>query len=433
MAAPAAPAPETTELPPPSPPTNPESKQTIHVVPPPIEPGAPPKPGSARERMHQELRKRAGAEDPPASAPSPAKPEDKTKPPISPKTTEPEKPAAAAAEEPEPTTEPAPATEPKPGDKKGDKRVSPWKLVDEYKAKNAELEKQLVERAALPEKEKKEFLSRIEEIQKRNEELEDAIRFVNYRKSKEFQTKYQEPYQKAWSSAISELREIPVIVGEGQTRPATAQDMLNLVNLPLAEARTQAEALFGPFANDVMAHRKTIKQLWDTQAQALEEAEKNGAQREKEQIELSRKRIGEIQEQIDQTWQSANETATKDEKHGKYFLPIEGDEEGNQKLAKGYELVDRAFRENPKDPNLTAEQRKSIINRHAAVRNRAAAYGRLVYLKEQAEARISELEKELDEIKSSTPPGGGDKPATSEAVSGSAMDRMKAELRKRAQ
>ena len=80
---------------------------------------------------------------------------------------------------------------------------------------------------------------------------------------------------------------------------------------------------------------------------------------------------------------------------------------GNQRLAKGFELADRAFSENPLAPNLTAEQRRSIVERHAAVRNRAAAFGRLVYQNDQLTTERDALKKELAEFKSTVPGTAG--------------------------
>jgi hypothetical protein len=383
--------------------------------------------------MRQELRKKVGiTEEPEApAAPNPGdKPSDKPSAGKSLQT--PEKPDASTEPgEPKPPAEPGSVPAGEPG--KGDKKASPWKLLDQHKAKIVELESKLLESSKLPEQEKKGFLDRIEKAEARAKELEDHIRFVNYSKSSEFVTKYQQPYEKAWKAAMSELKEIPVIIGEGQTRPATTDDLLALVNMPLGAAREQAEQFFGPFANDVMAHRKTLKQLWEAQAQALEDAEKNGAERERQHNEMTQKKLGEIQEQMNTTWQAANDEALKHEKHGKYFSKVEGDEDGNQRLTNGFEMVDKAFRENPKDPNLSPEQRATIIKRQAAVRNRAAAYGRLVSWIEERDNRIAELEKELSEIKSSSPTtDGGGKPPENPSVPSSARDRMHQELRKRA-
>ena len=114
------------------------------------------------------------------------------------------------------------------------------------------------------------------------------------------------------------------------------------------------------------------------------------------------------------------------------FTPVDGDQEGNQRLAKGFELADRAFSENPLNAK-DGEERKAIVARHAAVRNRAAAFGRLVLMNTKAEARIAELTSELAKYKGSEPPAGGATPAPkTNGQPTSAMGRMMSELEKRA-
>lgn len=292
-------------------------------------------------------------------------------------------------------------------------KVNPWKLADEHKSRASKLEQEIVELKKLVPNEaaRKSEMAEVEQIKTRNKELEDEIRYVNYAKSPEFKTKYQEPYDKAWTRAMSELKEITVQDADGDSRSVTPTDMLNLVNAPLGKAREMANNLFGDFADDVMAHRKEIKNLFESQSSALEEARTNGAEREKKlQTDLQTK-MSSLHSEVAETWAKANEAATKDEKYGAMFIPTEGDQDGNQRLAKGFELVDRAFRENPMDTKLTPEERASVIKRHAAVRNRAAAFGRMLYQNNQLKERISALEKELGQFRESTPTtSGGQQP-----------------------
>lgn len=404
-------------------PKNPEAKQEIKVVPQPVENAPPPKPGSARERMSKDLQKFAkpGTFDPAAGEEQPATPA------TPPKTDDPAKPADAAPPA-DPNAQP-PAGAPKPAEGT-DKKESPWKLVDRYKGRVADLEKQLSEKTALPEAERTGYLDRIKAAEERNKELESEIRFVNYKKSDEFKQKYEAPYQRAWQTAMSELGELRVADGNGGERPMKFDDILQLVNLPLPEAKELAKQKFGEFEGDVMAHRKAIRQLWDAQAAALEDALKQGEAREKAAVEKRQHETQTVQKFVSETWTSTNEAAMKDEKYGKHFSPIDGDEDGNARLKKGFELVDQAFRENPMAPGLTEEQRKAIVKRHSAVRNRAAAFGRLVSQLSKKEARIAELEKQLAEINGSVPPTGGERPSSAGAQPSSAKDALKAGLQK---
>jgi hypothetical protein len=139
-----------------------------------------------------------------------------------------------------------------------------------------------------------------------------------------------------------------------------------------------------------------------------------------------------VSTEIRETWARANEEITGDLKVGRYFMPLEGNAEVNQRLAKGFELADRAFSENPMDPSLTAEQRQSVIKRHAAIRNRAAAFGRLVYENNQAQTTISELKAEIARLKSGEPELAGHKEPSTPAARKTTMSSVLENLRSRA-
>lgn len=383
---------------------------------------SPAKPGSARARMNAELRKKGTLGAPQAPEPTEA-------PTVAPAATPPAEtpPAPAGDEAAAPAAEAAPAVDPKTGKPA---KVNPWKLVDEYKAKTAKLEAELVEsgKRAIPKEQWEASQQKMTATEKRAQELEDEIRYVNYSKSKEFQDKHQVPYEASWKRAMGDLKDVQIQDGDIE-RTMNATDLLELVNMPLQRARAEAEKIYGPIANDVMNHRNEIRRLYDEQASALDEARKNGSAREKERTEKFQREYGEMSKRNTEHWQKSNEAATRDAKYGKFFTPVEGDEHGNQRLAKGYELADRAFSENPTNPGLTAEQQRSIIERHAAIRNRAAAFGRLVYQNEQHTARIAELEKELKEFKTTVPPLGGSlTPATTPEATG--FSRIRAGLEK---
>jgi hypothetical protein len=341
--------------------------------------------------------------------------------------------AAPVVDDDEPPAEPAAAAAAaaKPDDKK---KVNPWKLVDDYKAQIKAKEAELAEvsKRAIPEADYKKTQETLAQKEARLKELEEEIRYVNYSKSDEFKTKYQKPYDDAWKRAMGELKEITVETGDGNTRPVEPSDILELVNMPLGKAHAAAVEKFGDLAAEVMAHRKEIRKLFDEQSAALEEARTSGEAREKQQREDRQKEVGEMSGTIRETWSKANEAAAADEKYGPFFKPVEGDEQGNQRLAKGFELADRAFSENPMAPGLTPEQRNSIVQRHAAVRNRCAAFGRLVHFVQTRDAEIAALKKQLAEYSGSEPPAEGSGGAAPAEPAAKGMEGMLSELRKRA-
>ena len=391
-------------------------------MPPPTEQAPAPKKGSVKEDLFKDLRARAKQDsqtpDAPAAPDKPALPKADAKP---------DDAAPAPAGDPKPADVPAGTEDPK------KPKVSPWKLVEEYKSKLAAAEAKALEtdKRAIPESKWKEHQDKLSSIEKRAAELEEEIRYVNYSKSAEFKSKYQEPYERAWSSAMGELGELTIESAEG-ARAFQAQDLLELVNLPLGKAHELAVEKFGDLAGEVMGQRKEIRKLFDAQAAALDEARKSGAEREKTQTEKQQREFGEVSSTIKETWSKANEEITADPKYGKFFTPIDGDEQGNQRLAKGFELADRAFSENPLAPGLTPEQRQAIVKRHAAVRNRCAAFGRQAYQLQQKDARIVELQKQLDEFKGADPEARGSQPAPAANGKGTTMDSVLGELRKKA-
>lgn len=418
-AAPAAPA---------APPAAPAPKGEIQLTPAAIEngPKAVIKKGSAMERLTQDLRKKAKPQFFEQREETPA-PEGQTPP----------DPNAKPEEGTAPKEGTAPAGEQTPPKgEKGKETKNPWKMVDEYKARAAKAESELLEAKKVggdPAK-IKEFQDQITNLRKTNEELETEIRFTNYAKSSEFKAKFKDPYDKAWTRAVKELSEVTVTdPNTGAERAAKVDDLAEIVNLPLGKARAAAEATFGPFADDVMGYRKEILALFEAQETALKDARENSIKRDKEREETIQKTSGEIQGQIKQHWEKANSEWLADEKVGSYFKPVEGDQDGNLRLSKGFELVDRAFSENPNDPNLTAEQRASIIKRHAAVRLRAAGFGRLKAQADSYKARIEALEKELADYKGSVPGVGGTSQASPATEGGSSgWARLRAELQKKA-
>ncbi len=391
---------------------------------------APPRKGSVRESIFSDLRKKFGE---PESAPAaPAKPdpelEELEEAPLSETETQTDasgskptevKPADGAAK---------PADDPK-------KKVSPWKMYEAEKKRAADLEARLAERekqSLAPEK-LKEVEDRLTAADQRRAELEQEIQFVNFQKSEKFQNEYQKPYEQAWNKAMTDLSEITVEdPGTGDMRALSGADILELVNLPLREAKALADEKFGDFASEVMGHRKDIRNLFEKQSQAIEEARKNGAEYFKKQQETHQQEFGKVTEEVKKTWAEANQSALSDEKYGVHFKPVEGDAEGNQRLSKGFELADRAFSENPLAPGLTPDQRRAIVQRHAAVRNRCAAFGRTAYQLTQAQKQIADLNAKLATFQKADPETGGSNPAAAPVKGGSAWDRMRGELQKRA-
>jgi hypothetical protein len=373
----------------------------------------PPKKGSAKEGIFGELRRRFGDGEEQA------------------------KPVEKSAEKKQEQREQPDGDKQPVADKAADRgKQNPWKLVEEFKAraKQAEERAKQLESAGIPPEKLKPYEEKLSSAEKRAQELEQEIRYVNYQKTEDFKKNYQEPYEAAWKTALREMSEVTVFDGNtGEERQMNAQDLLEFVNSDLSkESIERMKEKFGDFFEDAKQYRKEIKRLNEKQVERLEQAKKESVEWHNQQEESRRKSFGEISEFVKKNWSEANESAANDPKYGKFFKPADGDQEGNQRLAKGFELADRAFSENPLNAK-TPEERREIIRRHAAVRNRCAAFGRLVYQNGKLEAQVAEYQAKLKEYEGAEPSRtAGAKPASGAGARASAKDSVFAALRSRA-
>lgn len=386
-------------------------------------PPEPSKPGSARAKMFENLGKMA---KPANGAQESAEPKPAAKAPVATEAEEEGAPEAEPAESMEGDIDPesAPSAEEKAATAAAPKidgrktKANPWHLLRDEKAATGKLQQEIVELRKLvadPAARKSE-VERLAKVEARNKELEDHITFTDYSKSTEFVEKYQQPYLDQWHRSMAELRDIEFADESGAERKMNQNDLLELVNLPLNKARERAEQLYGGAANDVMAHRTKIRDLNNAQLAALDKAKKDGAEHFKTQHAQTQAQMAEAQKLVGEAWNKTNSDIMADAKIGHYFKPIEGDADANSRLEKGYKFVDEAFAENPMNPKLNAEQRAAVVKKHAAVRHRAAAFGRMRYLLERTIAREAALTKKLAEFEGTVPEFGGRQAAATAAA-----------------
>lgn len=317
------------------------------------------------------------------------------------------------------------------------KKVNPWKLADEHKKARAQLEAEVADLKKLvanPETRKAE-VERLTAIEKRNQELEETIRFVDYSKSKEFTDKYQKPYEAAWTRAMSELKELTVEdTSTGETRSMAPADLLELVNMPLKQARERADELYGAAANDVMNYRKEIRGLYEQQSQALDQARKSGVEKHKLDTDQHTQKMQALQAETSKHWEAVNKAIIENETTGPYFRPVEGNDEINGRLEKGYKFVDETMAMNPLNPDLTPEQRQDAIKRHASLRHRAAAFGRMRHEVETLRKQYKGAMEKLSQFEKSVPNFGGDSQQAAEILANGGkmsglMQRLQAKAR----
>ncbi len=303
------------------------------------------------------------------------------------------------------------------GEKKA--KPNPWKLYESEKTARAaaETEVQRLKSQLVPDQERSQIVARAEKAETRLKELEEIVRHKAYEESEEFKTKYHTPYENAWKNAITELSEITFTdPATGQERNVTSADINELVSLKLGAARKLSDELFGPFSDDVMRHRRSIKDLLATREAAITDARKNGGERERQMADERLKAANQTRAEIQQTWKAANDELMADPVNAAYFQPRKVEEgkeatpeekDWNDALDRGFKLVDQAFAGMQLNSHLTPEQRKEMIKLHVALRNRAAAFGPLKRLTKRLEAQVDKLEKKLAGYSESTPGAGG--------------------------
>jgi hypothetical protein len=302
--------------------------------------------------------------------------------------------------------------ETKPAVAKDTKKVSPWKLVDEHKAARLKAENEASELRKLIKDEAtaKAESERLTKAEARAKELEEHLRFVDYQNHPEFKEKFQKPYDDSFNRLMKRLAGVGVTEADGTKRAVSVKDVLELGSLPADAVIEQAEAKFGKLGTWVAERIEDLKLLSEQRMEALDRAKKEGtekAQREAQDFQIKQKELNEF---LGNTWKKASEEIEQHSKYGQYFKAREGDEEFNTRLQKGTELVDKALSETPTDPSLTPQQREAIVKRHAAMRQRARAFGPMQLTIERLTAERDELKTKLSQYEASAPSIQGQQP-----------------------
>lgn len=363
----------------------------------------------------------------------PAAPASATKPPADPKTTTPEpsvidngpdpfdeldrkwdaRTATPAAPPKEPAKEPAgepgkPQDEPKPDGDGKTAEPAPQKRVVEPKALRAQLEKvsgelksandarlALEKKIADAEAKGKDTTVLAERLAKRDKEVEDLraeLRAAKREVAPEFIEKYDKPFNLAAAHAQQVIEKLRVVEsvddesGEAKYRPAKWEDFVRLYHLPEGEDALEAEKLFGKTSRLVKHHLRKLKELDYVKQVALEE--EKGKWEERTKAEEATK----VQQR--EAFERASAKVDQDlkTKHPDWYADDPNDPDGNKLLQEGYALVDskpRSFQE-------------AIVIR-ANIRNRAAAFPRLVARNKALKTEVDALKAKIEEMKGSGP------------------------------
>jgi len=273
----------------------------------------------------------------------------------------------------------------------------------------------------------------LEALRKEKTHLEEEFRYVKYEKSPEYAEKFVKPYNEAWNRGRQMIARLKTTDAEGNSVAATAEQFDRLMEVYLQDpesAATQLEQMFGPRAALITPHMLEVEKAAIAGTNAVAEYRKSGAEREKQWQESSAK----VQKEVAQHWQESIKPEAVPDQWKPYVLPKGTDKDGNpidkegdDLLAKGLATFDKAAQENVNDPRMTSEQRKAAMGRAAAIRNKAAAFPRLIRDLKAREAEIAELKKSLESFQKSEP-GAGEGKGGEKKGQGPAADTMEGAL-----
>jgi hypothetical protein len=329
---------------------------------------------------------------------------------------------------PKPGEKPAAKTEPAPKPAAGEQgeqfktpkelRQAYDKTTKELTAKNAEVVRllQQLETAKSSAAPAAEVAALSERLAKRDQEyqtLESELKLLRYERSPEYKQKFEEPYNQAYKRAVQSINGLTVKMknaetGEVTERPATEKDFAEVLGQPTEGAAYRvARELFGDDHQLVTRH---VDRLFEIAEQSKNEITKYRQQATERDSNETARQATERQaseamaRRADEGWKQRN----------KWFSPIEGDEEGNALLQKGFQQA------NMDEKALTPDQRAIY---HSYRKHAVAALPRLQAKVTAYETRIADLETKLQEFEESGPGPGKTTPGP-KAPTGEAPDAM---------
>lgn len=275
-----------------------------------------------------------------------------------------------------------------------------------------------------PDPEKEQLLKAREDWNKNRADLENELKFASYERSQEYKDKYQQPFLKAYDQGqklITALTfkdpdktdEFGTVTEPGKSRKGTEGDWDKLMAIQDEEAaNTFIAEHFGYNAARITVLRDKVLDLHGQMRAAVEDFRKQGGERETQIRDFLTKQ----QKEVSDRWHAANAHAA--EKYPQYFAPDAADPKGNALLEQGIRLTDLAF--GVLDPSEFSKLPQTIQDKfvngrlppaeltllHSAIRNRAAAYDRLIVRLKQHETEKKELQDKLAGFEKSEPGRG---------------------------
>lgn len=298
------------------------------------------------------------------------------------------------------------------------KAASLREAYDKLKQERAELDRKLSEyqekeKAWKPNEDReKEYTAKLTAAEKRAQELEEAVKFSDYSRSTEYQEQFVKPFNEAYERGQKLAAQYNITDGDGNTRKATAEDFNAIMAISDPDtAAAKIEELFGTGvkASAILNARDSVLAKFEARNNALNEWKTKGGEREKIRTQQQEA----FQKELVKDW--GDSVRSGQEGAPEIFRPVEGDNEGNDILERGYRLADLAFGALPaaefeKLPDFVKKDLKdgqlhpkARVRLHAAIRNKAGAFDRVRLQNKQLSAKVKELQAKVDGYKKSEP------------------------------
>lgn len=279
------------------------------------------------------------------------------------------------------------------------------------KQKTASLERELTTLRAKPAAEdpdKKVLLEKVTTLEAHAQKMAEQLRILDFEQDPEFKSKYEKPVTDAYTEGRHKVSQFSVNDGDGSVRRGVERDFDEIMQIGDEDAAwDKAIEKFGQKASAVMSARDKVHEAYKNKVAALDENKKTVAERFKTRSEQQAQQRA----QMEANHKAAHEAFLKlnadiAEKLPTFFKPIDGDDEGNEILKKGFEMADRVFMPS------TREDPRELLKLHTLVRNKAAGFDRQVHLNKKLRAELEAANAKVAEYEASQPNGGlGRKPS----------------------
>lgn len=332
---------------------------------------------------------------------------------------EPEKPAEEKKEGEQPKAE---------AGKEGDKKPKSHTAIlaeahEKLKKEYAALREQVSKSKPADDPDKPILAKRVSELESRNKELEETVRYANYELSDEYKKEYVARYDEVAGEATARAMQLKIPNADGTSRNLTKEEFWDIVGIgDENDALEAAVELFGEGsakANAVIERRNEILREFQRGQKAKEEFKSKAAERNKAESEKTAAQRAQEAAHAKETSETfVRMNREREESRPEFNKADDGDEQGENILKLGSALGDLAFGTlSPEQVEHLPESVRSVlvngelppqerVKLHSAMRSAMRERPFIALKLNRAQARIAELEKSLSEYEESKPTNG---------------------------